>query len=239
MEIKGADVTYIQNDTITTLVPIIPMRPSKKEVIQKLEKFIKRSVDIFGSLIGMFFLIPLTIIVYIANLITGDRGPIFYTHNRIGKNGKHFNMYKFRSMCVDSDQKLKEMLENDPKIREEWEKNHKLENDCRITKIGKFLRKTSLDEFPQFLNVLKGEMSLVGPRAVVDNEIDKFGMMKYKVLSVKPGITGYWAAHGRSNTTYEERVIMEATYVERFSIMLDFKILVKTFVSVVKKEGAV
>ena len=239
MEIKGADVTYIQNDTITTLVPIIPMRPSKKEVIQKLEKFIKRSVDIFGSLIGMFFLIPLTIIVYIANLITGDRGPIFYTHTRIGKNGKHFDMFKFRSMCVDSDQKLKEMLENDPKIREEWEKNHKLENDCRITKIGKFLRKTSLDEFPQFLNVLKGEMSLVGPRAVVDNEIDKFGMMKYKVLSVKPGITGYWAAHGRSNTTYEERVIMEATYVERFSIMLDFKILVKTFVSVVKKEGAV
>ena len=201
--------------------------------------FIKRTVDVIGSLFGMLFLIPLTIIVYIANLISGDRGPIFYIHNRIGKNGKHFDMYKFRSMCVDSDQKLKEMLENDPEKREEWEKYHKIENDIRITKIGNFLRKTSLDEFPQFINVLKGDMSLVGPRAVIDGEIDKFGMMKYKVLSVKPGITGYWAANGRSNTSYEERVMMEATYVERFSVMMDLKILLKTVVSVIKKEGAV
>ena len=130
--------------------------------------FIKRIVDIFCSLIGMVFLIPLTIFIKIAFLLTGDRESIFYFQERIGKNGKYFKMYKFRSMCMDSQEVLEKLLKEDEDARKEWEEHRKLNNDPRITRIGKILRKTSLDEFPQFLNVLKGEMSLVGPRAVID-----------------------------------------------------------------------
>ena len=147
-------------------------------------------------------------------------------------------MYKFRSMVVDADAKLEELLANDEEARKEWEENRKLKNDPRITKIGRILRKTSLDEFPQFINVLKGEMSLVGPRAVIDGEIELFGENKTLVLSVKPGVTGYWAANGRSDTSYNERVEMESFYAKNLSIPLDIKILFKTVESVIKKEGA-
>lgn len=200
---------------------------------------LKRIVDIIAGIVGSIILIPLTIIIYIVNLILGDKGPIFYSQKRIGKNGKYFKMYKFRTMCVNSDEVLKELLRNDKNARNEWNDNRKLKKDPRITKMGKFLRKTSLDEWPQFVNVLFGQMSLIGPRAVVDGEIEKFGIYKKDVLSVKPGITGYWTANGRSNTTYEERVFMEHKYVREFSIAMDFKIFVKTVVSVLKKEGAV
>ena len=155
------------------------------------------------------------------------------------KIGKKFKMFKFRSMVVNADEKLNEILENDKNVKAEWEANQKIQNDPRVTKIGAFIRKTSLDEFPQFINVLIGNMSLVGPRAVVDGEIERFGEFKDKVLSVKPGITGYWAANGRSNKDYMERVIMEATYVDNFSVINDIKLLAKTVSSVLKKEGAV
>ena len=200
---------------------------------------VKRTIDIIGSLVGIMLLIPLTIIVAMLNSINKDYGPLFYNHIRIGKDGKLFKMYKFRTMVINADEKLAKMLQEDEIIRKEWEENRKLRNDPRITKIGHFLRKTSLDEFPQFLNVLKGEMSLVGPRAVVEGEIEKFGMYKDIVLSVKPGVTGYWAANGRSDTTYDERVLMEAKYVNEFSIKMDIKLLLKTVGSVVKKEGAI
>lgn len=238
---KNVKINVIRSieNTATALIPVKTLLPAKKRRILKVEKFFKRIGDILGGIFGALFLIPLIIIVYIANFISGDRGPIFYSQKRIGKDGKHFKMYKFRSMCMNAEEKLNDILSKNPDMKKEWEENHKLENDPRITKIGRFLRKTSLDEFPQFVNVIKGEMSLVGPRAVIDDEIDKFGAMKYKVLSVKPGVTGYWAANGRSNTTYEERVEMEATYVDEFSLWLDIKLLFKTVVSVVKKEGAV
>lgn len=212
----------------------------KKEskALKYINLILKRIIDIVGAIVGIMILIPLTIVIFMVNLISGDNGPLFYSHNRIGKNGKHFKMYKFRTMVTDSEQKLKELLENNEEARKEWEENRKLKNDPRITKIGNILRKTSLDEFPQFVNVLKGEMSLVGPRAVVDDEIEKFGELKEKVLSVKPGVTGYWAANGRSDTSYDERVVMEATYVDKFSIFMDIKILFKTVISVIKKEGA-
>jgi lipopolysaccharide/colanic/teichoic acid biosynthesis glycosyltransferase len=200
---------------------------------------VKRLIDICGAIVGIAILVPITIAVAIANFFNKETGPIFYTQERIGKNGKHFQMYKFRSMVVGADEILKKMLEENEDLRNEFEESRKLKNDPRITKIGRFLRKTSLDEFPQFINVLKGEMSLVGPRAVVDGEIEKFGNHKKEVLSVKPGITGYWAANGRSNTTYNERVEMEAYYVNNISIPLDIKILFKTVISVLKKEGAV
>lgn len=142
-------------------------------------------------------------------------------------------------MVVDADERLEKILEENEELRKEFIETRKLQKDPRITRIGRFLRKTSLDEFPQFLNVLKGEMSLVGPRAVIDSEIELFGDKKDKFLSVKPGITGYWAANGRSNTTYDERVEMEVYYAEHMSLLLDIKILFKTVLSVIKSEGAV
>ena len=222
-------------------IEVTAIRINKKE--NKLHKninlVIKRIVDIIGSIIGILILIPLTIIIGIVNLIYKENGPLFYSHKRIGKNGKYFKMYKFRTMVVNADERLHELLEKDENVRKEWQANRKLKNDPRITKIGKILRKTSIDEFPQFFNVLKGEMSLVGPRAVVDGEIEKFGIYKKDILSVKPGITGYWAANGRSDTTYEDRVHMEYKYVDNFSVWMDIKILFKTVISVIKNEGAV
>ena len=201
--------------------------------------FVKRCIDIVGAIVGIMILIPLTAVVWIANKVNKEDGPLFYSHERIGKNGKHFKMYKFRSMVVNADEVLKTILEENEELRKEYEETWKLREDPRITKIGKFLRKTSLDEFPQFVNVLKGEMSLVGPRAVVDGEIERFGIHKDKVLSVKPGVTGYWAANGRSDTSYEKRVEMELFYAENMSIPLDISILFKTVISVLKEEGAV
>lgn len=205
---------------------------------EAISAIVKRMIDILGAIVGIIILIPLTAIVAIVNFVSGDKGPIFYSQERIGKYGEHFKMYKFRSMVIDADKKLAELLENDEQARKEWEENRKLKNDPRITKIGHILRKTSLDEFPQFINVLKGEMSLVGPRAVIEGEIELFGQSKNLVLSVKPGITGYWAANGRSDTSYDERVEMESYYAKNKSIALDIKILFKTVVSVLKKEGA-
>lgn len=230
-----------KNYTISEKLEVKAIRINKKEnrLLNKFNLFVKRLIDIIGAIVGLIILIPITIIIAIVNFINKENGPLFYTHLRIGKNGKYFKMYKFRTMVVDADKKLAKLLEQDENLKKEWQENRKLKNDPRITKIGKFLRKTSLDEFPQFVNVLKGDMSLVGPRAVVTDEIEKFGMYKKDILSVKPGITGYWAANGRSDTSYQERVHMEYKYVDNFSIWMDIKILLKTVISVIKKEGAV
>ena len=208
-------------------------------IAKNLTLFVKRLIDICGAIVGILILIPVTAVVAVVNFICKDYGPLFYSQDRIGKDGKHFKMYKFRSMVVGADEILKKLLAENEDLRKEFEATRKLQNDPRITKAGKILRKTSLDEFPQFINVLKGEMSLVGPRAVIDDEIEYFGKHKEEVLSVKPGITGYWAANGRSNTSYDERVEMETYYANNVSIPLDIKILFKTVISVIKKEGAV
>ena len=226
------------NQSNSDIYGLIVFRKSIK-YIKYINSFFKRIMDIVGSIVGIAILIPLTIVVKIVNVLNKDFGPLFYSHERIGKNGKHFKMYKFRSMCMNSQEVLEKLLEEDEDARKEWEEHRKLNDDPRITKIGKILRKTSLDEFPQFLNVLKGEMSLVGPRAVIDGEIEKFGEFRDAVLSVKPGITGYWAAHGRSETSYEERVEMEFHYVVNNSIFMDIGILFKTVISVLNKEGAI
>lgn len=200
---------------------------------------IKRLFDIIIGIIGFIILIPLTIIVKIANLINKDNGPVFYKQKRIGKNGKYFYMFKYRSMIYKADEVLKEYLETHPKEAEEFKKYRKLEHDPRITKTGKFLRETSLDEMPQVLNLLNGTMTLIGPRPIVDGEIDIYNKEeKKKFLSVKPGVTGYWQANGRSNTTYEERKKMELYYVDNQSLRLDIKIFFKTFSAVIKKDGA-
>ena len=142
-------------------------------------------------------------------------------------------------MVIGADKILEEYLAENEEARIEFEQNQKLKNDPRITKLGSFIRKTSLDEFPQFINILKGDMSLVGPRPIVDREVELFGDKMKTVHSVRPGLTGYWAANGRSDTTYEQRVEMEAYYAENFSLLLDIKIILKTIKSVIKKEGAI
>lgn len=205
-----------------------------------LYKITKRAIDIIGAIIGIILLISTIILVYIARkILKEDQGPLFYKQLRYGKNGKIFRLYKFRSMCINADKKLKEYLDNNEDAKNEFEKTHKLQKDPRITKLGNFLRKTSLDELPQMINILKGEMSFVGPRPVISEEVEEYGVNKDKFLSVTPGLTGYWQVNGRSNTTYEERMLMELYYVENCSLWLDTKIFFKTFITVFKKEGAV
>lgn len=228
---------FIELNTVNELIPENTII-DKERIELKVQKIVKRAIDICGSLIGVMILIPLTFIIYIANLFNKDNAPIFYFQERIGKDGKKFKICKFRTMYIDADTKLNKILDQDENLRKEWDEHRKLKNDPRVTKIGKILRKTSIDEFPNFINVLIGSMSLVGPRAVVPDELEKFGEYKNKVLSVKPGVTGYWAANGRSNTTYEERVKMEVKYVEDFSIWLDIKLIIKTIFKVIIKEGA-
>ena len=165
---------------------------------------IKRLFDVLVGMIGMIFVIIVAIIYKIIAIITGDFKPIFYCQNRIGKNGKEFKLYKFRTMIYNADEVLKELLKKS-KYKKEWNKYQKLSNDPRITKIGHILRKTSLDELPQFINVLKGNMSLIGPRPLLKGELDAHNGNNNIYEAVRPGISGWWASHGRSKTTYEER----------------------------------
>lgn len=197
--------------------------------------FFKRSFDIISATIGLIVLLPLFLVLAI--LVKLDsKGPIFFSHKRIGKNKKTIGIYKFRSMVSNSDEVFKNFTKEQ---REEFEKNFKLDDDPRITKVGNFLRKTSLDELPQLLNIIKGDMSVVGPRPIVNAEVEKYGVYADKMFSVKPGLTGFWQANGRSDTTYEERVQMDMYYIDNRSFLLDIKIILKTIISVIKKEGAV
>lgn len=195
---------------------------------------VKRSFDLICASVGLILILPIFLVIAIAIKIE-DRGPIFYKHKRVGKNHSEIYLYKFRSMVTNS----QEMLENfTAEQKKEYEKFFKLENDPRITKVGKIIRKTSLDELPQLLNILKGEMSFIGPRPVVEKELSKFGKYQDKLLSVKPGLTGWWACSGRSDTTYEERVELEIYYIDNFSLKLDILCFFKTIIAVLKRKGA-
>ena len=201
--------------------------------------FVKRAFDILGSIIGIAILIPVTVAVWIARIVLKENdGPLFYEQLRYGKNGKMFRLYKFRSMCMNADEKLEKYLKENEEARKEFEETQKLDNDPRITKLGAFLRKTSLDELPQMINILFGQMSFIGPRPVIKKEIERYGKNKNKFLSVKPGLTGYWQVNGRSNTTYKERMELELYYVDHQSLWLDAKIFFKTFKAVFSHEGA-
>lgn len=232
IEINANDVEMLQ---------LIPLEENiyRSKIIIKIEKIIKRFIDIIGSLFGIIMLIPLTIGIYMANLIVKDNGPVFYCQNRIGKDGKLFKMYKFRSMVVGAEKKLEEYLEKDEEAKKEYAEYKKLKNDPRITRVGRFIRKTSIDEFPQFINVLKGEMSLVGPRPYLPGEKeDMNGFYKY-ITSCKPGLTGFWQISGRSEVTFTDRLDMDMKYYSKHSLKDDIKILNKTVMKIVKKEGAI
>lgn len=238
MDVRN-DILSLDNENIEDIA-LIPKHINRSRVTLKIEKILKRLLDILGGFCGLLILIPLTIGVWIANKLSKDNGPIFYTQEkRIGQGGKVFTMYKFRSMVVGADEKLKEYLAENEEAREEYKKYKKLKNDPRITKVGKILRKTSLDEFPQFINVLKGEMSLVGPRPYLLREKEEInGFFKY-ITSCKPGITGLWQTSGRSNTTFTDRLTMDMEYYYNHTLKMDIKLLYKTVRNVVKKEGAI
>lgn len=223
----------IDNDIIS--IPNEPITISRN----KSNKIIKRIIDIIGGCVGTLLLIPLTVVIYIANLIVNDKGPVFYKQKRIGKNGKVFTMYKYRSMVVDADKKLNSYLRENEEARKEYEKYKKLKEDPRITKVGKFLRKTSLDEFPQFINVLKGEMSLVGPRPYLRREKKDMGYFYKYIVTCKPGLTGPWQVGGRSEITFNDRVHMDMEYFRENSLKTDVKILKETVEKIVKREGAI
>lgn len=201
-------------------------------------RFIKRTFDIVCGLIGVICLIPLTILVKIISVCSGDHKSIFYTQKRIGKNGREFKLYKLRSMVPNADEILEQTLKIDKVRAEEWKKYQKFEHDPRITKIGNILRKTSLDEVPQFINILKGDMSMIGPRPLVPGELDLHDGNHEIYESVRPGITGWWACNGRSATTYAERLELEYYYVKNKSLWLDIKCAFKTISAVLTKKGA-
>lgn len=197
---------------------------------------IKRIIDIIVGLFGLILLIPITLIVKLTYLLTGDTAKIFYRQKRVGQNGKLIKIWKFRSMVPNADVLLKEMLKEE-KWKKQWEENQKFDNDPRITKAGRILRKTSIDELPQFLNVLKGDMSLVGPRPLVIGELEEHGGLKL-YQKVKPGITGWWGCNGRSNIDYRERLELEYYYVKNCSLYLDILCIFRTALAVLKKDGA-
>lgn len=212
----------------------------KNKIRIKIENIVKRVIDICGGVIGTIALVPLTIIIYIARVVLHENdGPMFYEQLRIGKNGKTFKMYKYRSMVIGADEKLEKYLEENEEARLEYKKYKKLKSDPRITRVGNFIRKTSLDEFPQFINVLKGDMSLVGPRPYLLREKEDMGEYYTYITKTRPGITGYWQIAGRSDVTFNDRLKMDYDYIENNNLKNDLKLLCKTALNVIKKEGAI
>lgn len=198
----------------------------------------KRLFDVIFSLAVLILLLPIFLLISLC-IKASSKGKILYSHERIGRGGKPFQCLKFRTMYADAEIRLKEILANDPSKMREWCENFKLKNDPRITPLGFFLRKTSLDELPQFWNVLKGNLSVVGPRPVVHDEIIKhYGAKAAKILSVRPGITGMWQVYGRSDVCYQTRIMLDEKYVENQSLLLDIKLVLKTIPSMIFPKGA-
>ncbi|RQH04144.1 sugar transferase [Paraburkholderia dinghuensis] len=197
---------------------------------------LKRVFDILAAASAIVVLSPL--LVVLAMLVRRDGGPAFYGHTRVGRHGNKFRCLKFRSMVVNSEQVLKDLLAHDPEARADWEREFKLKNDVRVTRIGHFLRRTSLDELPQLWNVLRGEMSFVGPRPIIDQELERYGEDSKYYLMATPGITGLWQVSGRNDTDYATRVSLDVSYVENWTFSKDFGILFKTFFVVIRGTGA-
>lgn len=201
-----------------------------------LREFLKRIFDILGAAILGIVFSPL--IVAVAILLRREGGAVIFRHRRIGRNGQAFDCLKFRSMVPNADRVLRDLLEQRPELKAEWLRDHKLRVDPRITSVGRFLRRTSLDELPQLWNVIRGEMSLVGPRPVVREELLRYGRHLHRYLSTRPGVTGMWQVTGRNNTDYRRRVVLDVYYVRRQNLLLDFYILVKTTHVVLGGNGA-
>jgi len=200
--------------------------------------FLKRLVDLFLCLLLLPILLPVCLVVAVAIRLDSS-GPALFRHRRLGRDGKVFCMLKFRSMVDGADKMLAGLLASDPDARKEFEETYKLQEDPRCTRVGRWLRRTSLDELPQVFNVLRGDMSLVGPRAIVEPELDRYGDYGVRLLLVKPGITGLWQVNGRSDVSYPERVQLDMSYIDRQCTSLDLWILLRTVAVVLRRTGAV
>lgn len=238
MNLAEDDITILKEDDL-----ILSQSRKSKSVLEKtavnlFNKIGKRLLDLLAGIVGMIMLIPITTIVAIANFFEKDKGPIFFIQERIGKDGKLFKMYKFRTMIVGADKELERILKEDKEAAKEYKKNKKLKNDPRVTRIGKFLRKTSLDEFPQFINVLKGDMSLVGPRPYLPREQEDMGEFYYYIIKCKPGITGLWQVSGRSEVSFNERLELDLQYCKNTNVIQDVGLVAKTVIKTIKREGA-
>ncbi len=196
-----------------------------------------RPVDIAVALLALLAFAPLLVLVALAVRLTSP-GPVLFAHKRVGRGGRIFACFKFRTMVIDDDARLHLLLANDPAALAEWQKDHKLRNDPRITRVGNFLRRSSLDELPQLFNVLRGSMSLVGPRPIVAGEVARYGNRFGDYCKVRPGITGLWQVNGRSNTSYRQRVAMDVLYVRRRSLALNGMIIAKTLPAVMLQRGS-
>ena len=224
-------------DIIRLFTADVPLLNVRNNLARRKNRIVKYIFDMTLTIVGTICISPILLIIAIW-IYKDSPGPVIFKHMRVGKDGKEFPCYKFRSMCVDAKEKLEELLKNDPKARAEWDKDFKLKNDPRITKSGAFLRKTSLDELPQIFNVLKGEMSLVGPRPIIKAEMQRYKEHIDDYLMVKPGIAGIWQCSGRSDVDYDERVALDSWYVRNWSVWLDIMILCKTLSAVFAKKGA-
>ena len=210
----------------------------EKEKPKYFYHFIKNIFDIVCSLIGLIFLIPIAIVVKIAYMLNGDFKSIIYTQDRIGKDGKIFKLYKFRSMIPNADEELKKLLSENESLAQEYKINKKLENDPRVTKIGKIIRKTSIDELPQIINILKQDMSVIGNRPYLPREKEDMGSYYKDIIKTKPGLTGFWQCALRSEGTFEERLKMEKYYSKHYELKMDIGIFFKTIAVVLKTSGA-
>lgn len=208
----------------------------QNNLAKRSSRFLKRTFDIVCSI--MILIIASPLMIYLWYKVTRDGGPAIYGHQRVGRHGKLFPCYKFRSMVMNSQEVLKELLANDPIARAEWEKDFKLKNDPRITAVGRFIRKTSLDELPQLFNVLKGDMSLVGPRPIVSDELECYCDDVDYYLMAKPGMTGLWQVSGRNDVDYDTRVYFDSWYVKNWTLWNDIAILFKTAKVVLRRDGA-
>jgi Undecaprenyl-phosphate galactose phosphotransferase WbaP len=215
----------------------VPPRTSNRLRRISVDEVLTDALNLAVALVALVFLAPVMGAVALAVFLQ-DGGPVVFAHRRIGRGGRYFRCFKFRSMAIDAEQRLAELLASDPAARAEWDKDHKLRSDPRVTRLGAFLRKTSLDELPQLFNVLRGEMSLVGPRPIVDAEVAKYGRRFDSYCAVKPGITGLWQVSGRNDTTYRARVAMDCLYAKQRNVMMDGLIIAATVPAVLMRRGS-
>ena len=215
--------------------PALPAAESPERLFRY--RVVKRGVDLALVLLCLPALLLLIATIALAIRLTSP-GPIFFSHRRIRGHGRFFSMWKFRTMCVNSSEVMETFLAANPQARAEWRKTHKLKNDPRVTPVGEFLRRTSLDELPQLWNVVTGTMSLVGPRPIVAAEVEKYGEFFADYCLVKPGVTGLWQVSGRSQISYPERVQLDRHYAHHWSLLADLKILLRTLSSVANQDGA-
>lgn len=236
MVVEQSNLSTIDNEIIQEK---INNKLTKVKIRHAISGFIKRGIDLVAGITGCLLLVPITLFVVISNALNKDNGPTLFTQERIGKNGKVFKMYKFRTMVVGAEEILKRHIEEETEIGKEYIEHKKIKNDPRITKVGKFLRATSLDEFPQFINVIKGQMSLVGPRPYLPMEKEDMAEYYDYIVQMKPGVTGPWQVAGRNNLEFKDRLELDKEYCTRRGNRRDVRILFKTVLKVVRKEGAI